>query len=166
MNVRLANERLSRGALLLRAGALIGLALGAVALRTGIAAAYPFRASCGAVTGLPCIFCGATRALHHLLNGHWREALYFNWLAFPVAALGAIIALKLLVEVVGQRRVLTDLPELSVNRRSVAFGLTALVTLWLLQVSLAVSLHKRELLNPNGVLYRMFVSDAVVRLEK
>src|SRR2546423_12028625 len=43
----------------------------------------PFHPSCGAITGLPCIFCGMTRALHLLLNGNFIGAIYFNWLAFP-----------------------------------------------------------------------------------
>src|SRR5947209_17160850 len=51
----------------------------------------PFHPSCGAITGLPCIFCGMTRALYLLLNGDFIGAIYFNWLAFPF--LGAIIFL-------------------------------------------------------------------------
>src|SRR5437763_16238457 len=50
-----------------------------------------FHPSCGAITGLPCIFCGMTRALHLLLNGDFIGAIYFNWLAFPF--LGALIFL-------------------------------------------------------------------------
>src|SRR5213078_4964678 len=48
----------------------------------------PFHTSCGAITGLPCIFCGMTRALHLLLNGDFSGAIYFNWLAVPF--LGAV----------------------------------------------------------------------------
>src|SRR5256886_2837558 len=49
----------------------------------------PVRTSCGVITGLPCIFCGMTRALHLLLNGDFGGALYFNWLAFPFLGVGA-----------------------------------------------------------------------------
>src|SRR2546430_11615036 len=49
----------------------------------------PFHPSCGAITGLPCIFCGMTRALHLLLNGDFIGAIYFNWLSFPFLGVGA-----------------------------------------------------------------------------
>src|SRR5207253_10731737 len=56
-----------------------------------------FHPSCGAITGLPCIFCGMTRALHLLVNGDFIGAIYFNWLAFPF--LGAASFLLALVAV-------------------------------------------------------------------
>ena len=43
----------------------------------------PFATSCGAITGLPCIFCGTTRALHCLLEGEFGRALYFSRLPVP-----------------------------------------------------------------------------------
>jgi hypothetical protein len=52
----------------------------------------PFPTSCGAVTGLPCIFCGMTRALHYLLHGDVARAAYYNWLSIPLL-LGAILLL-------------------------------------------------------------------------
>ena len=55
---------------------------------------FPFATSCGAITGLPCIFCGMTRALHHLLHGEFGRALYFNWLSYPILA-GAFALLSL-----------------------------------------------------------------------
>src|SRR6266404_6851890 len=65
----------------------------------------PFHPSCGAVSGLPCIFCGMTRALHLLLNGDFIGAIYFNWLAFPF--LGAIIFLFALFAIeIAKRRVI------------------------------------------------------------
>src|SRR5437868_7751101 len=64
-----------------------------------------FHPSCGAITGLPCIFCGMTRALHLLLNGDFIGAIYFNWLAFPF--LGAIILLFALFGIeIAKRRVI------------------------------------------------------------
>src|SRR5204862_3850599 len=67
----------------------------------------PFHTSCGAITGLPCIFCGMTRALLLLLNGEFSGAIYFNWLAFPF--LGAIVFLVaiFLVEISNRRIILT-----------------------------------------------------------
>src|SRR5438045_5025387 len=66
----------------------------------------PLPASCGAITGLPCIFCGMTRALHLLLNGDFGGALYFNWLAFPF--LGAVVFLVAvyIIEIATQRVIL------------------------------------------------------------
>jgi hypothetical protein len=115
----------------------------------------PFAPSCGAITGLPCIFCGTTRALHCLLNGDWPRALYFNWLAFPLLG-GAILFLAtLLVELLLQRNFLALCPKPVMNRRSAGSLLAGLFLLWVLQVTLAVSQRKTELLNPRGPLYSL-----------
>src|SRR5437773_9778059 len=90
----------------------------------------PFHPSCGAITGLPCIFCGMTRALHLLLNGDFIGAIYFNWLAFPF--LGAIIFLFALFAIeIAKRRVIWRLSVvLRVTRwRLTVFGL-GLLLLW------------------------------------
>jgi hypothetical protein len=117
----------------------------------------PLHASCGAITGLPCIFCGMTRALHLLLNGDFGGALYFNWLAFPF--LGAVVFLVAvcIIEIATRRVILnwnTNAPFTA--RKLTIIGLT-LFALWTLQVYLAVSQHKHELLNPRGPLYALFV---------
>lgn len=55
---------------------------------------------CGfhAMTGLPCLFCGGTRAAAAILHGQWSVALYLNVLAFPaVLAIGGMVVV-LLVE--------------------------------------------------------------------
>ena len=117
----------------------------------------PFHPSCGAITGLPCIFCGMTRALHLLLNGDFIGAIYFNWLAFPF--LGAIIFLITLFAIeIAKRRVIWRLRvSLRVTRRRLTvFGL-GLSLLWTLQTYLAVSQRKHELLNPGGPIYALFV---------
>ncbi len=123
----------------------------------GLPAWIPFATSCGEITGLPCIFCGMTRALHLLFQGEFARALYFNWLAFPaVAALGALFLL-LLAEVVSGRNLLIRLPRLHLTRRSLSGVLAGLFLLWSLQVYLAVTQHKHELLNPAGPLYSLVV---------
>jgi hypothetical protein len=117
----------------------------------------PFHPSCGAITGLPCIFCGMTRALHLLLNGDFIGAIYFNWLAFPL--LGAVIVLIVLFAIeIAKRRMIWRLRGIrQLTRRGLAvFGL-GLLLLWTLQTYLAVSQHKHELLNPRGPLYALFV---------
>src|SRR5437016_7478398 len=117
----------------------------------------PFHPSCGAITGLPCIFCGMTRALHLLLNGDFIGAIYFNWLAFPF--LGAIIFLLALFAIeIAKRRVIWKLNVVlsMTRRRLMVFGL-GLLLLWTLQAYLAISQHRHELLNPHGPLYALFV---------
>src|SRR3989440_5479629 len=68
----------------------------------------PFHPSCGAITGLPCIFCGMTRALHLLLNGDFSGAIYFNWLAFPSLGVAVLLIALFAVEVT-KRRVIVNL---------------------------------------------------------
>jgi len=118
---------------------------------------FPLHTSCGAITGLPCIFCGMTRALHLLLNGDFDGALYFNWLAFPF--LGAVVFLVTIcvIEIASRRVILTWNTSAPLTARKLTIiGLT-LFMLWTLQAYLAVSQHKHELLNPRGPLYTLFV---------
>jgi hypothetical protein len=118
---------------------------------------FPLHTSCGAFTGLPCIFCGTTRAMHHLLLGDFARALYFNWIAFPIAALALAVVALCVAELVAQRRLLVARLRLRVTPKTLAWSGGMLAALWILQVSLAVSLHKAELLNPDGLLYVLFV---------
>ena len=117
----------------------------------------PFHTSCGAITGLPCIFCGMTRALHLLLNGDFSGAIYFNWLAFPFLAVAVFLIALFAVEMT-KRRVIVNLsmiPPVTFGRLTV-IGL-CLFLLWTSQAYLAVSHRKHELLNPRGPLYSLFV---------
>ena len=116
-----------------------------------------FHPSCGAVTGLPCLFCGTTRAVHHLLNGNLAEALYFNWLAFPVVFVALVFSAKLTAELLLGRVVRIDAFRFHLTPRLAVLGAVSVVALWMLQVALALGLHKHELLNPNGLLYALLV---------
>ncbi|MEI8311300.1 MAG: DUF2752 domain-containing protein [Verrucomicrobiota bacterium] len=60
---------------------------------------------CGfhAVSGLPCLFCGGTRAARAILHGNLQAALYLNALAFPALALAVAASLVLLVEAAAAR---------------------------------------------------------------
>jgi uncharacterized protein DUF2752 len=118
---------------------------------------FPFAASCGAITGLPCIFCGTTRALHHLLHGEFGRALYYNWLAFPLLAAALTLFLVNALELLLGRNLLSRLPRVRLAGASLGGLFAGLVLLWCLQVYLAVSQHKTELLNPNGPLYSLVV---------
>ncbi len=124
-------------------------------LPSGLPSWLPWPTSCGAITGLPCIFCGLTRALHFLLQGDLRRALYFNWLAFPtlLAALAALLAAA--VELTLGRRVLPRFPRVPITGKTVSAALSGLFLLWCFQVYLAISQHKQELLNPAGPLYSL-----------
>ena len=118
---------------------------------------FPFALSCGAVTGLPCIFCGLTRALHLALNGQIEAAIYFNWLSLPLLCLAGWLAVVATLEIVAQRRLYGLRPRLRFTRRTMSVAMALLPALWILQVYLAVSGHKAELLNPHGPLYSFFV---------
>jgi len=117
----------------------------------------PFHPSCGAVTGLPCIFCGMTRALHFLLNGDFDRALYFNWLAFPLIVGVTCLSVLLTLEITLQRKLLDFHLVAFISWPRLAIILLTMVALWTVQAYLAVSQHKRELLNPHGPLYAVFV---------
>ncbi|MFL6583373.1 MAG: DUF2752 domain-containing protein [Chthoniobacterales bacterium] len=155
----ITNEQLPRRARQLRVIAIGGIGALAILLRAVDPSSAPhlpgFATSCGAITGVPCVFCGATRALHFLLNGDLSRALYFNWLSFPVAALSVLASVVWLAELAGGRQIVRA--RLHLAPRSIPIALAALLALWSLQVYLAVSQHKTELLNPNGPLYALFV---------
>ncbi len=117
----------------------------------------PFPTSCGAITGLPCVFCGLTRALHLLLNGDFRHALYFNWLAFPMLGFSAILIFVLLAELLLDCNFLARVPNIPFTRKSLTGCFLGLLLLWCVQVYLAVSQRKPELLNRDGLLYSLVV---------
>ncbi len=160
MNVDAMRERLSAAQVCRRAAVFAMMITGAVGLRAidPVSLSWlPFRTSCGATTGLPCIFCGTTRALHHLLNGEVAQALYFNWLAFPIAALAFALGIKFALELAIARKIAFRFPTFSFTPRLAALCAASLAAIWVLQVSLVVSQNKGELLNPNGPLYALFV---------
>ena len=118
---------------------------------------FPLRTSCGAISGLPCLFCGTTRAMHHLLHGEFGRAIYFNWLAVPILVAAVMIALIVATEAAFGRRVLQNHLSFPLNSRRVGAIAGAVVVLWAIQITLAITLQKHELLNPAGPLYSLFV---------
>ena len=118
---------------------------------------FPLPTSCGAVTGLPCIFCGMTRALHFLANADFAHALYFNWLAFPIAFVACAFVVLFVAEIGLRRQIFHCTPSLRITPGRISASAALLASLWALQVYLAVSQHKTELLNPSGPLYSVFV---------
>jgi Protein of unknown function (DUF2752) len=117
----------------------------------------PFPISCGAVTGLPCIFCGMTRALHVLLNGDVGGAIYFNWLVFPFLGSVVFVVFVCIIEVTKRRTILNWDAVAPITVCKLTIIGSGLFFLWTLQVYLALSQHKHELLNPSGPLYALFV---------
>jgi hypothetical protein len=92
-----------------------------------------------------------------LLNGDFGGALYFNWLAFPFLALIALLVVLFAIEMAKRRRIVNWTAVTPITVRKLAIiGLT-MCFLWALQVYLAVSQNKHELLNPRGPLYALFV---------
>ncbi len=117
----------------------------------------PLHTSCGAITGLPCIFCGMTRALHALLNGDFAGAVYFNWLAFPFLGVVVFFAVVCVIEIPSRCVILRWNTGAPITVRKLTIIGLSLFTLWLLQVYLAASQHKDELFNARGPLYGLFV---------
>lgn len=154
-------ESLSRRDILLR-GFVVTAAVSALGLLrvvdpSQMPASFLFPISCGAVTGLPCLFCGTTRALHYLLNGEVARALYFNWLAVPMTAALLVACLIGCAEIILRSRIVRWLQPKYISGRGIGIVTLLVAGLWVLQVYLALSQHKHELLNPAGPLYATFV---------
>lgn len=113
----------------------------------------PFSAlRCGfhATTGLPCVFCGGTRAAHALLRGNVRQALYLNALAFPVLFALAAAALVMLVEA-ARGRATSDWDALATRSARMLPLLLALAAAWWLpHLLMALRTPKPELVNLNN----------------
>jgi len=98
------------------------------------------------LTGLPCPFCGLTRAVHHLLRCDWATAWHLNPLAFPIGAAIVALGARALREAVTGRR----LPPLAPPRAGWLLAIAALVLLhWILHIRGAVTAPKPELLRPH-----------------
>ena len=95
--------------------------------------------------------------LHYLLAGDFPRALYFNWLAFPIAAVCALAATVFVIELATERRIFPKQIEIRMSPYRLGGGIAVLLLVWLVQVYLAISQHKTELLNPSGPLYALFV---------
>jgi Na+-driven multidrug efflux pump len=106
-------------------------------------------------TGLPCPFCGGTRALRALARGDWVEALYHNPLALGVVAAAVLWSAWWWTEAVWGRA----WPRAGVERAARRAGPVLLVGLgvfWGVHVALAVILPKPELLDAGGWVWRLW----------
>ncbi len=129
-------------------GCLLAAGLAFVAF-CGPSAPRPLVLPCGlhAMTGLPCPFCGGTRAARAALGGDWSRALYLNALAFPALLLVACAAATLLLEAGTSRRIV---PWDAVLRKISLWGpmLVVLAIIWWIpHLVLALRTPKPELVN-------------------
>jgi hypothetical protein len=91
------------------------------------------------------------------VTGDFSRALYYNWLAFPVLAAVLVACAVAAAEVICGRKLFRFATPIMLTPRMIGVSLATLSMLWALQVYLAVSQHKTELLNPRGPLYALFV---------
>lgn len=104
---------------------------------------------CGfhAVSGLPCLFCGGTRAARAFLHGDFARAFYLNPLAYPAVLIMVFACLVLLAEAVGGR-VLAPWEFLFRQlNRGVPVFLGLAIVLWVVHVCLALKTPKPELVD-------------------
>lgn len=97
-------------------------------------------------TGLPCPFCGGTRALRALSVGDWSAALYFNPLVFAVVP-GALVWTLWWAGEAWRGR---PWPSEWLQRYRRAIGLAAVIALaffWVFHIALALGMPKPELLD-------------------
>lgn len=165
-------NRLSVESRWVRAGLAAGLAglLSLVSLAPGLARGPSMAWPCGfhSLTGLPCLFCGGTRAVRALSRGQWDLALYLNpiaYLALPIAiALVGILA----AEAVSGRRMVRWEERFLRWRPLVPILLVAGLLLWLPLIALALARPKPELVdlrNPIAAHLRNAVVSGRIRLQ-
>ena len=110
------------------------------------------RTSCGAITGLPYLFCGMMRSLHLLLRCDFSGALYFNWLALPLAIVMVFLIALFGAEMACRRQILNLRVLAPTTARRLAACAATAVALWALHAYLAVSQHKAELQSSRAAL--------------
>lgn len=104
---------------------------------------------CGlrAITGLPCPFCGGTRAIRALLNGEWWRAIYLNTMAILALFIFVGVIGILLIEA-GKARRLVDWKALERTVTRFMPLLIAFVMIWWLpHLIIALRTPKPELVN-------------------
>jgi len=104
---------------------------------------------CGlhALTGLPCPFCGGTRAASAILVGDFERAIYLNPLAIPSVAIAAFLAVSLFLEAVfGIRIVPWDKLGRAIFRYAPLWLVLAMAW-WIPHLAMALGKPKPELVN-------------------
>lgn len=115
------------------------------------------------VVGIPCLFCGGTRATHFILHGEFQRALYFNWIAFPALAAAVSLVLVMSLEI-GRCRAL--LPSVRLRKSQwMTLGVVAAL-MWGHHVYDALYSPKPELLNREGLFFRFSSSTTQGEISK
>lgn len=143
--------RLPPSARWLRAGLVAGLIslLIVVALSARIPRPDSFTMPCGfhALTGLPCLLCGGTRAIRSVLNGQWEMALYLNPIAYPAVFAALVLVLVYLCEAVLGIGLWSPGPWFQRLRRLAPLLIVAGLAWWTWHVVSALKTPKPELVN-------------------
>ncbi|MEI6278437.1 MAG: DUF2752 domain-containing protein [Verrucomicrobiae bacterium] len=130
-----------------------GLAAGLVAILVAMAVRFPnaphFTLPCvfHILTGLPCLFCGGTRAMRAIMHGQWELALYLNPLAFPVFLAVLLAVLFLVIEAVRGRPLRDWEGLLCRTGRFVPVAAALCLAWWLTHIVLALKTPKSELVD-------------------
>jgi hypothetical protein len=136
--------RAARGLRLIGALSLVSLLILAAhpALRRHLS---PLPCGFHAITGLPCLFCGGTRALNALVHGDFPSAWYLNPLTFPSAALAALALAVWLTEAATGFRIARWSQRLQPATRWLPILLVPAAAWWGLHIYLALATPKPEL---------------------
>jgi hypothetical protein len=105
------------------------------------------------LTGLPCPLCGGTRATHYLMQGNISKVLYYNWLAIPALLISLSLVILFSLELLQKRTYLPALPHLSPTL--LILSLLGLTAIWLQHVQSALNHPKPELLNTQGLYFKL-----------
>ncbi|MEI6072601.1 MAG: DUF2752 domain-containing protein [Verrucomicrobiae bacterium] len=141
-------NRLSGRARWIRAGIVAGIAAALAVLACGLPHHPSLSCAFHALTGLPCLFCGGTRAAGALLHGQWERALYLNPLAFPALLAALLVAGSLAIEAARGRPLCGWERALRPTGGRLAAAAAALcLAWWFPHVVLSLKTPKPELVN-------------------
>ena len=99
------------------------------------------------ISGLPCLFCGGTRAACAILDGNPRAALRLNILAFPALGLLAIAMLSLVVEAASGRPLAPWEAFLRRTNRLAPILIVPALAWWMFHIYSALRTPKPELVD-------------------
>lgn len=135
----------------IRAGLAAGIAAtcAAVVLLPTLPKAPSMTWPCGFhfLTGLPCLFCGGTRAVRAVGHGQWEMAAYLNPLAFPAVLLALIGFCLLTLEAASGRPFVRWEAAFLVFRRWAPLMLVLGFAWWLPHILMALERPKPELVD-------------------
>ena len=127
------------------------LAFGFLVLKNIFPGIVSLRCGFKALTGLPCLLCGGTRAACAALRGEFFQSIYLNALSLPLLCAmflcAAISAIELTLD-----RPLTHWPSSSWFFKKWPLACLLLLTFWSLHLASALRTPKPELLNLNNVM--------------